>query len=176
MRTRLKIYSIAAVSIVLLVMLFFLEKVIFFIAIFATATLFSVMLMFLRPAKYVGLELVTSSTILIGVVYGPTIGAIYGMVMLMVHLIVGRYYIGAYLFWVMPEYIILGILAGVMKTDVVGSAGIIFVAAMNLINMALTFLAESDRAGKEVSYVIGNVAFNVILILQFLDPILNFIT
>lgn len=69
-----KIYSILAGILVLTVMVLLLKKFFFFFAIILATALLALILRFLYPVKYLGIELVTLSTILVGVVYGPVIG------------------------------------------------------------------------------------------------------
>src|SRR3989344_5471747 len=51
-----------------------------------------------------GIELVTFATVLIGVAYGPLAGAIMGLVLVLVQLVMSGYF-GIYYLWVIPEYI-----------------------------------------------------------------------
>ncbi len=170
-----KTYSIVGGSLLLIITLFFLEKVFFFFVITIAALLLAVILGLFPPLKYAGLELVTSSTILVGIIYGPVLGGIYGFTMLLAHLVIGQYYIGPYLTWVLPEFILLGIFSGIFKGSMIGPVGVAFVIGINLISMLFTFLVEKDRVGKELPYVIGNVMINSFLITQAFTPIINWI-
>jgi len=176
MRLDWKIYSIAIGIILLLVMIFFLEKVFFFFVISSLTVLVAVILGFVHPLKYFGIELVTLSTMLVGVVYGPVVGGIYGFTLLLVHLILGRYYLGSYLMWVIPEYILLGVLSGIFGNGIVGSLGLTFIIGLNLLNVFLTFLVENYRFTKELPYAIGNTIINAVIFMQFFGLIVNFVS
>ena len=170
-----KIYSIAVGALLLAVMAILLEKFFFFLIISVTTVLLAVILGFLQPLKYIGIELVTLSTMLVGVVYGPVIGGIYAFTLLLAHLILGRYYIGAYLVWVIPEYVLLGILSGVFRTGIIGPLGVSFIAGLNLMSLFFTFIGENERFAKELPYVIGNIVINSVIFIQFFSLIVNFL-
>lgn len=170
-----KIYSIAIGILVLVVMVIFLKKFFFFLVISLATALLALILRFLHPVKYLGIELVTLSTILVGVVYGPIVGGIYAFVMLLMHLILGDYYIGTYLIWVVPEYILLGILSGIFGTGIIGPLGVAFIIGLNVLSLFFTFLGENERFVKELPYAIGNSIINSVVLVQFLGLIVNFI-
>ena len=170
-----KIYSVLAGVLVLTVMVLFLKKFFFFFAIILTTSLLAVILRFLHPLKYLGIELVTLSTMLVGVVYGPVVGGIYAFVILLVHLILGNYYIGTYLMWIIPGYILLGVLSGIFGTGIIGPLGVSFIIGMNMLNLFFTFLGENERFMKELPYVIGNSIINSVILIQFFSSIVSFI-
>ncbi len=170
-----RIYAIGSVALLLAILLIFLEKVFFFLIIILTTILVAVLLGFLQPLKYIGIELVTLSTMLVGVVYGPVVGGIYASAILLPHFIVGRYYIGAYLAWVIPEYILLGVLSGVLGAGIIGPLGVSFIVGINLLSLVFTFIGENERFGKELPYVIGNSIINSMIFVQFFGSIVNFI-
>ncbi len=170
-----KIYAAIIGLLVLGVMIFFLKKFFFFLAIISATALLAGILKFLHPVKYTGLELVTSSTMLVGIVYGPVIGGIYGFTMMLVHLILGDYYIGAYLMWLLPEYVLLGILSGILGTEIIGFIGVFFIAGLNLLNLFFTFVGENERFVKELPFAIGNIIINSFILLQFFSSIVNFL-
>lgn len=170
-----KIYSIAIGILMLVAMAIFLKKFFFFLVISLATVMLALILRFLHPVKYLGVELITLSTILVGVVYGPIVGGLYAFVMLLMHLILGDYYIGTYLVWIMPEYILLGILSGLFGTGIIGPLGVAFIIGMNVLNLFFTFLGENERFAKELPYAIGNSIINSVILVQFLGLIVNFI-
>lgn len=170
-----KIYSIAVGILVLAVMVLFLKKFFFFLVISSATALLAVVLRFLHPAKYLGIELVTLSTIFVGIVYGPVIGGVYAFVMLLVHLVLGDYYIGTYLVWLLPEYILLGVLAGIFGTGMIGSLGVAFIVGMNTMNLIFTFIGENERVVKELPFAIGNSLINSVILVRFFSSIVGFI-
>ena len=170
-----KIYAVGIGIILLVVMILFLEKVFLFLIIILVTLLLALILRFLHPVKYLGVELVTLSTMLVGVVYGPVIGGIYGFTMLLAHLIVGDYFIGTYLMWLLPEYVLLGVLSGIFGAGIIGPLGVSFIVGMNLLNLILTFVGENERFAKELPFAVGNAVINSILLIQFFGLIVNFI-
>lgn len=170
-----KIYSILLGILLLAVLVLFLKKFLFFLIIVGATILVAFILRFLQLLKYAGVELVTLSTLLVGVVYGPLIGGIYGFVLLLAHLIVGNYYIGTYLMWLLPEYVLLGVLSGILGEGIIGYIGMSFIVGMNLLNAFLTFLGENERFVKELPFAIGNSLINSILLLQVFSLVVDFI-
>jgi len=170
-----KVYSIVAGVLLLSLMVILLKKFFFFLIIITLTSLVAFILRFLHPAKYLGIELVTLSTMLAGIVYGPVIGGIYGFIVLLTHLILGDYYIGAYLMWLIPEYTLLGILSGIFGVGIIGHLGVSFIIGLNLLNLVLTFVGENERFFKELPYAIGNSLINSVILIQFFSSIVNFI-
>ena len=158
------------------VMVIFLEKFFFFLVIVIAAILVAVILRFFQMLKYIGVELVTLSTMVVGVVYGPVIGGVYGFTILLVHLMIGDYYMGNYLMWVIPLYVILGVLSGIFGTSLIGFLGVFFIIGLDMLSLFFTFIGESDRLGKEVPYIVGNILINSILFVQFFGSVVNFVS
>ncbi len=171
-----KIYSLVVGLLLLATMILFLEKVFFFLIITLATVIVAAVLGFLQPLKYVGIELVTLSTMLVGVIYGPVIGGLYGFTILLIHFMLGRYYMGTFVTWVLPEYALLGVLSGIFRTNIIGILGLSFIVGLNILNLLLTFIAETDRVGKELPYTIGNIALNSIVFIQFFSLIVKFIS
>lgn len=171
-----KIYAIAIGLLLLAGLILFLEKLFFFLVLTLLTVLVSLILRYLQPLKYMGIELATLSTILVGVVYGPVIGGVYGFTILLIHLILGHYYMGSYLIWVIPEYILLGILSGIFKNELSAILGLFLIVGINVLNMFLTSIAESDRVARLLPYAIGNSIINSVIFIQFFDQIVAFIT
>ncbi len=176
MRLDWKIYSIGVGVLLLAIMILFLEKIFFLLVISLATVLTAIILRFVHPLKYIGIELVTLSTILVGVTYGHVVGGIYAFVILLTHLMLGDYYMGTYLMWVVPEYVLLGALTGIIGTGVIGPLGVAFIIGLNLMSLFFTFVGESDRVAKELPYVIGNIIINSVVLLKFFDPIVGFIS
>lgn len=170
-----KIHSLVLGFLILCVFGFFLEKVFFFFLTILVTLLLALLLRFLQPLKYVGIELVTLSTIFVGIVYGPVFGGLYGFIVTIAHFMIGHYYIGSYLTWVLPEYVALGILSGILKTGIIGPIGVSVIIGINLINLLLTFLFEREQAGKLMPFIIGNITINSLLFIQFFEAIVNFV-
>lgn len=95
--------------------------------------------------------------------------------MLLAHLILGDYYIGTYLIWLIPEYILLGVLSGIFETGIIGPLGVAFIIGMNALNLFFTFLGENERFMKELPFAIGNSIINSVILIQFFNSIVTFI-
>lgn len=175
MKVDWKIYSAVAGIFILTALIFFLEKVFFFLLTIVATFTVALILGFFQPLKYLGIELVTLSTMFVGVVYGPVIGGIYGFVSLISHLIIGRYYTGTYLTWILPEYVAIGVLAGILKSAIIGPVGLFIIAGLNITNLVLTSLVESERVGKHFPYAIGNTIINSILFINFFENAINLV-
>ena len=168
-----KIYSIIIGILLLATMFIFLEKFFFFLIIVLATILVALILGFAQPLKYIGIELVTISTMIVGVVYGPIIGGAYAFTILPIHFMLGRYYIGTFVVWVIPEYILLGVLSGILGTGIIGPLGVSLIVGLNLMSLFFTFIGESERVGKEIPYAIGNAIINSIIFIQFFRSIVN---
>lgn len=170
-----KIYAVGIGILLLAAMILFLEKVFFFLIITLATLLLALVLRFLHPVKYLGIELITLSTMLVGVVYGPVTGGVYAFTILLAHLIVGDYYIGTYLMWIVPEYVLLGVLSGIFGTGIIGPLGVSFIIGLNLLSLFFTFVGENERFVKELPFAVGNAIINSVIFIQFFSSIVNFI-
>ena len=160
-----------AVAFLVLLILFLTVKKVFFLLTFAGASIIvSLIIRFVQPMKIVGIELVTFSTILIGSLFGSFVGAIFGVCLLVIHLIAGNYSGGPYLLWIFPEYIAIGILCGFL-TDV--KILVVMIVGINLLNIILTMNLYRENSGNHLIFSIGNMVFNSILILNFFNLIIN---
>ncbi|MBI2547539.1 MAG: hypothetical protein HYW23_03780 [Candidatus Aenigmarchaeota archaeon] len=169
-----KIYSIIAGAFLLAIMVLFLQKVFIFLLISSATILLALILGFFQPLKYIGIELVTLSTMLVGVLYGPVIGGLYGITVLLTHFILGRYYLGPYLTWVVPEYVLLGVLCGILGRGVIGALGLTFTIGLNVVNLFLTFMMDRGVVGKELPYAVGNSLINSVLFAQFFGSVVSY--
>ncbi|MFH0711326.1 MAG: hypothetical protein V1944_01995, partial [Candidatus Aenigmatarchaeota archaeon] len=135
--------------------LIFSKAVFVFFMMIATIGLAFVILFF-QPIKHMGIELVTFTTILVGFVWGPTAGMTVGFFLLILHLVIGRYAISTYLVWTIPEYVIIGFLAGTVKTVGFVNFGIIISITVAVLNSVLTFLLSNHYFFRYLPYAVGN--------------------
>jgi len=143
----------------------------FVISIFIGASLVVSLIIGKLKIKGIGVELVTFVTVLSSLAYGPAAGAIIGLVLIIFHLAIPQYS-GAYIIWVIPEYM----LAAVVATTLSGSAasiGIIVTLALNAINVLLTFLVYKEHLPNYLPYVVTNVIFNALLFTQAGEAVLG---
>jgi hypothetical protein len=168
-------YKIALISIaaLFLLILFLVQKKIFFLFIFTTLSIvLSIVIGFVPPLKIVGIELVTFSTILTGRFFGPAIGAVFGVCLLTIHLIASRYNGGPYLVWTIPSYALIGILSGFL-TDV--KMLVAMIIGVVILDNLLTLAFFKENYMKTVIFSIGNLIFNIILLLNFFQLIIGLI-
>ena len=160
-----------AVAFLVLLILFLTVKKIFFLLAFAGASIIlSLIIRLIQPMKLFGIELVTFSTILVGSLFGSFAGAIFGVCLLIIHLIAGNYSGGPYLIWVFPEYVAIGILSGFL-IDV--KMLVAMVVGINILNIILTMSLYRENSGNHLIFSIGNMIFNGILILNFFNLIIT---
>ena len=106
-----------------------------------------------------GIELVTFATVLIGVAYGPLAGAIMGLVLVLVQLVMSGYF-GIYYLWVIPEYIIAGYMVSRWAGPDIAGLGLGVVLAMQAANLALTYIFDRYSFFNHIVYTATNIAFN----------------
>lgn len=146
---------------------FFLK--IFIISILIIATLAVSFLFSKLRVKSLGIELVTFTTVLIGYSYGPGIGMLVGVFLILFHVIIAKY-IGSYLLWTFPKYIIIGYLAAVLSFMSIQNIGLLIVVIFNIIYMFLALIFFKDSIVKQLIWISTNIVFNVLLFL-FVGPI-----
>jgi len=165
-----KIILITITSLVLLI-LFLTQKEIFFLL---TATIVSIIISliirFFEPIKILGIELVTFSTILAGSFFGSSVGAVFGICLLILHLIVANYHGGPYIVWILPEYALIGV---VSRFLIDAKMLVVMVAGINILNSILTLVFYRENFGKHFVFSLGNAVFNAILILKFFSLIIG---
>jgi len=167
-----KIILITVISLVLLI-LFLTKKEIFFLLIAtAVSVIVSLIIRFFEPIKIVGVELVTFSTILVGSFFGSLVGDVFGISLLIIHLIVANYHGGPYIAWILPEYALIGALSGFL-TDV--KMLVLMVVGINILNSILTLIFYRENSGKDFIFSLGNAVFNTILLLKFFSLIMGII-
>jgi hypothetical protein len=163
LRLNYKIIIVAVASLILL-LLFLLQRKFFFLFIATGLSIvLSVIIGFFPPLKVFGIELVTFSTILAGSFYGPVTGAIFGVCLLIIHLIAARYSGGPYIAWTIPSYILIGVLSGFL-TDV--KMLVAMVVGVILLDNFLTLTFYRENFIKTILFSIGNLAFNILLIVN----------
>src|SRR3989344_1098397 len=171
---RSRVFQLLLVIIPFLVIgLIFSKAVFVFFMMIATIGL-AFAILFMPPLKHIGIELVTFTTILVGFVWGPGTGMTVGLILLILHLLIGRYGMSTYLVWTIPEYIAIGFLAGTMKAVGFVNLGIYLSVAIVGINIVLTFIFNNAYFFKYLTYAIVNGMFNVSLFLYLGTSILKF--
>jgi len=155
---------IVAVPIVLIGLLFGKETIVF---IFILSAIILDFVVFLFPAmKYFGIELTTFTTVLIGFVYGPAAGAVAGLILLVLHLLIARYTPGFYMVWLIPEYMLAGFFSGLLKEIGFATLGVYSTIAINAINIFLSIILDKYSASEIFVYSLTNVLFNVFIFSQ----------
>lgn len=111
-----------------------------------------------------GLELVTFSTVVIGVAYGPAVGAVLGMVIVLIQLVLSGYF-GIYYLWVIPEYALAGYLASQWASQDILSVGLNITLILQAINITLTYFFDRYSFFQHIVYSATNIAFNFLMFL-----------
>jgi len=72
---------------------------------------------------------------------------------------------GAYVIWVIPEYALAAVMAGVLSGSI-AQIGITATIILNAINVLLTFIVSREHLPRYLPYAATNVIFNTILFTQ----------
>lgn len=164
-RRNLTKYLVLGFAVLFLVLI--LQKLFLLVALVAMSLVISFSMGNYQVAKSIGIELVTFTTVLAGFAFGPTAGILVGLFLIITHLTIGHFAAGIYIMWVVPAYLVLGFLAGVITGFDFATLGIYMVVGLNLFNLGLTFLTSPQNLGNYLPYSITNVIFNLILFSQF---------
>ncbi len=117
--------------------------------------------------KWTGIELATVSTVLIGTMFGPATGAVAGFFIIILQLSAGQY-IGPYVLWVIPGYILAGFLPSILSGNIF-TVGMTIIVGLQVLFSLMTFLVTPGGLSKYLPYAAGNVVFNF-LAFSFLAP------
>ena len=168
-------YKIVLISVAstLLLTLFLIQKEIFFLLIFTMLSIvLSIIMGFVPPMKIIGIELVTFSTILAGSFFGSITGAVFGVCLLVIHLIVSRYNGGPYLIWTLPSYALIGALSGVL-TNV--NFLVAMLVGVIILDNIFTLAFYKENYAKTFIFSLGNLAFNIVLLLNFFELVMGLV-
>lgn len=124
--------------------------------------------------RSVGLELATFTTIITSLAYGPIAGGIVGLLLISFHLAVSQH-LGVYVAWVIPEYLLMGFIAGFFKGSVVaiGMGVILIIFAANIVFTAITY---RQNIPKYLLYIATNLILNWVLFSILGQPLLNILS
>lgn len=120
--------------------------------------------------KGLGIELVTLTTVIIGINFGPEAGAIAGFLLMATHMISGQF-TGAYILWVIPSYAVAGFIAGTAGLEIT-VLGIALAVGMNVAFTALTMAVTPEAIRYFVPHAAGNIVFNALLFTQIAPQLL----
>ncbi|MBI2146973.1 hypothetical protein HYU19_00670 [Candidatus Woesearchaeota archaeon] len=123
----------------------------------------AVLSLIIRPFKTVlsGIEIVTFSTVLCSVAYGPKTGMLVGLVSIIVSLLcLGRF--TNYAVLMVPVVMLLGYLAFYLSAFGIAAAGIIMTAAYNLVIFCIIIFLGGNTV-KGFSYIGVNIVLNIFL-------------
>ncbi len=112
--------------------------------------------------RIIGVELVTFIAVIAGYVYGPFIGIVISIVLIVFHLLVSGYF-GIYFAWVIPEYPVAAYIASTMSGQGIIYAGVFITVALNIANIIFTAIAYRQNLGKHIPFALGNIVFNIVL-------------
>ncbi|MBI4214975.1 hypothetical protein HY546_03185, partial [archaeon] len=97
-----------------------------------------------------------------GVVYGPVIGAITGIVLVSIHLLMSGYF-GIYFLWVIPEYALAGWLAAQWSSQGILQLGMTITLLLHGINIIFSLFFRRHMIFQYMVYAATNVVFNFAL-------------
>ncbi len=158
-----KIILITVTSLVLLILFLTQKKIFFLLTATMVSVIISLIIRFFEPIKIIGVELVTFSTILVGSFFGSLVGTVFGISLVIIHLIVANYHGGPYIAWILPEYALIGAFSGFL-TD--AKMLVVMVVGINIVNSILTLIFYRENFGKHFIFSLGNAVFNAVLILK----------
>ncbi len=120
--------------------------------------------------KGLGIELVTLTTVVIGIKFGPESGAIAGLLLMATHMISGQFN-GAYLLWVIPSYAGIGFVAGIAGMEI-AMLGLALTVGANVLFTLLTMAVTPEGVKYFVPHAAGNILFNAVIFTQVAPQIL----
>ena len=126
----------------------------------------------LTQIRAVGLEVVTFIAVVTGFAYGSALGAAIGFLLMGFHLLASQY-LGIYIAWVIPEYAVLGILAGMFSGADIATFGLYSSIGINAFNILMTLLLYRQNLAKFVVFSVTNIIINVFLFSAFGAPVLS---
>ncbi|MBI1970555.1 hypothetical protein HYS47_02325 [Candidatus Woesearchaeota archaeon] len=136
----------------------------------------------MRPLKRftigIAVELVTFSSVIAGMVYGPTIGALFAMVSLITNFFfIGR--VTMFLLLVIPVYAGIGALASLFSSTalanptIAATAGILLTMLYNFIVSFLIIALFAGNIKKCITFSSINIAVNVLLFANLAVPLIR---
>ena len=125
-------------------------------------------------ANRLGIELATFSTVTMGTIFGPRIGAALGFIYIMLQIFSGSTP-GIYMMWVVPAYTVLGYFVGNFSGMDIVQLGIYASVVVQSFFVFMTFVTSRSRLPKFIQYVMFNLTFNFFLFQSFAKPLLGLI-
>lgn len=163
----LRYYAIALVGITFVLLLATLRDVLLLGVLLSLNALLSIVL---RPFKrfLLGIELVTLSSVLAGMVYGPGVGILFSALSLAVNFLFMQR-ITLFTLLVLPAYAGIGILSAFFSVEHITSVGILFSVVYNLIVSLLIFSFFQGKLMKCAVFSMVNIMWNVV-VFSYLAP------
>ncbi|MEM7825019.1 MAG: hypothetical protein QXO27_03540 [Candidatus Aenigmatarchaeota archaeon] len=167
-------------KIILLIILVILLSTIFFTRFFISILLISLTFLLsyilnTLELRFVGLELVTFTTVIFGYVYGPWMGGVFGLVLVVIHFIITQSF-GGYMVWVIPEYIAAGVVASIFTSTSITMIGVAIISVIVLMNILFTTVFYYSNLPKYIFFAVTNLAFNIFLFLMFGETVIKLLT
>lgn len=123
-------------------------------------------------ANNLGLELATFSTVMMGLVFPPEVGAALGFIYISLQIFSGSNP-GIYMLWVVPSMAVAGYLIGNFAYLGPVWAGIYASVILQSFFVFMTFLTSRGRLPKFIQYVVFNLTFNFFLFKTFAEPLMR---
>lgn len=125
--------------------------------------------------RSIGIEFTTFAVLMIAMSFGPRTGAIVGFALIFFQMFGGSF-VGPYVMWVIPTYVVTAVLAGVLApTYSAVMLGISLVLFIHVICTVCTAIMTPNRVSYYLTYAVGNTLLNISLILVAAEPVLSVI-
>lgn len=172
-RGKLSLKYLAVISVFLVAPFFFTEYIVAGLLV-SLAVGGAIAANFLK-IRSIGVEFTTFAVLMIAMSFGPRTGAIIGFVLIFFQMFGGSF-VGPYVMWVIPTYVVTAVLAGVLAPtyDVV-TLGIGLVLFIHTVCTACTAIMTPERISYYLTYAAGNTVLNISLILLAAEPVISII-
>jgi hypothetical protein len=121
--------------------------------------------------RQIGIELVTFTSIIAGMRFGPLAGLIVALTLITYHLVAGGF-LAAYILWVIPSQCIAGAIAGFFPDSNISQIGLYLTLGINANNVFFTGITSPTYLPKYMIFVITNILFNVFLFSVIAPPLI----
>ncbi len=153
----------AIIGLAILLLLFLIMSKFILGIILIAATILSAWGVKILALRWSGFELATLTTLVFGFAFGPIIGGIVGFITITAQLLIGGY-MNTYILWVVPGYVIAGVIAGSFTGANIATIGVAIMIAMNLTFITLTSIITTPALAKYLPYATLNIIINYFLL------------
>lgn len=120
--------------------------------------------------RFLGIELVTFTSVLAGIIAGPIIGLWVALILIVFHLFINKM-MNVYVLWVVPTYCLMAVAAGLLKGADVTTLGIWLTFIANAFFLIMAAVTEAKSLANHIPWSIIDVIQNVFLF-TYVAPLL----